>query len=193
MLMRQRTFFQCLILRILLIRAVVCFNIYCHDEGYDDVTPSDCQYILAHLPSFHALALQSHAGAHATLNPSTPFLPSAQIVHESCTVEFYYNTEKIRSRRRPPTRTGAFQAWARIRDSIIRVISQCVEHEVGGDDSDSIDGTHLVYEVVVWNERVFGSQMRNQMRALGLLESEAEHSAHFHEEEGLFSRAFYEV
>ena len=117
-----------LVLSTLLIRITLCLAVIsCFDEAIR--TPSDCRHILAHWPLTHVPDSSGLADAHAILNPSSPFSPSAQFLHGSCAIStFLFNSTNSLL----PiilTQTSALTAWTLIRQVAISIVEQCVENQ----------------------------------------------------------------
>ena len=149
-----------LILSVLLIRTTLCLSLRCWSlpHSIQPPRPSDCGYILTHLPFIDQdLNLNSSMNAHTPVDLSSPFFPIADIHHGSCAMRFTaFNTTGRRHIASPGlvrmTEPSTLEMWGRMRDAARNVITVCVDHlRVGSTTSvvNTLAYRGLAYEVSI--------------------------------------------
>ena len=139
-----------LILPIILIRASLCAAAWCFSTSSLPSLPTDCRYILTHLPSIHTSVYNSSTDAHALLDPSSPFLPSAYFIHESCSIGFQLSSSTTGpSLLIEMTETGVMESWKLMRTEAASIVDQCLDHGQAGVATDQLDavGHHYTIEI----------------------------------------------
>ena len=153
---------QCLLLLLALIfiRTTKCHSIQCWSlpQGSQAPISSDCRRALAHLPSFYDhVYVISRADAENLMGSSRPFLPSGQILHGSCGIQFTaHNVTESGLHLEDPlplTIPAIIQTWNRMEAGADSVMSQCVDHSLVGSANHFVD-THA-YPGLAYNLLVF--------------------------------------
>ena len=191
-----------LILSILITRATLSLAVFC-TESYPNAEyaalPSDCQYILAHVPSIPVPDASSRGDAHPFLNPSMPFFPIAEIWHGTCGFLFVIMNS---TKDEPPqsvklTSRTALEAWAQMQEDAASIITQCVQYRQQGAVSRDMDHVlpGLSYSTMSDGDGTPRPWPVDQRRAMEL---HADHPLYPHYQlphypRFLFSRTFYTV
>ena len=135
--------------------------------------PSDCRHILTHLP------FPSTRNPHEpnltgsdTLDPSSPFFPSATFLHGACSMVF--DLRATATTHPVPTSSirteTAMSAWLQLRTIAERIMVQCTNKHLTGAKRGMMEGESLSYYVGIgppnFHPWGVGIPLRQQLRAM---------------------------
>ena len=150
----------CMIVVFCFFRITPCLTLRCWSlpNSLQPPRPSDCRYILTHLPSLHqSVNIDNDLDIARAVGPSSPFFPNADVWHDTCGMRFFtYNTSEGRLLFNSPalvvSEPGALNMWARMRADATSLIAECVDHLRVGSVWGSVNAVAypgLAYEVTV--------------------------------------------
>ena len=117
-------------------------SLSCWQAPVEPYFPTDCRYILPHLPELPALAPNPLA-ADALVNPSQPFSLNISVIHNTCLIDttVFGNLNWMPPAYHAPPRTPSLtevetrETWTAVRQSVERVLTTCSDHGLVGEEN----------------------------------------------------------
>ena len=125
---------------------------------------SDCSYIHAHIPSFHAPGPDSLIVSRTGSSPSFPFFPTADFDHGSCSISL--SVEDPTRHRPPPVLQSdlALEVWTKMKAGVTDIIKECIDEHMSGFDMGEV--ADLSWQVMITESRLTDSHREDQKREM---------------------------
>ena len=187
------------ILTALIICATLSLATHCYEDlDFPDWVPfpSDCRYIVAHMPWFRTPTAPGNTGP--IVNPSTPFFPNAAFYHRSCGIQIELHNLPWQEWQKDEwqdesllkvTERNALEGWAMVRSDAVKIITECIDaHQTGWSfgEMSLAEPAGLFYTVIVTRFSFFEDPRDTQRRILNFRDPLRSH-------ESLFDMTYYNV